>query len=230
MASKQRILVMRHPETVANTEHFLSGRKDVELTPHGEEQLMQAVEAIVAWRPDRVWSSPLSRCQAIGREAAFRLGVPFEVHMNLQELEFGSVQDMKFADVAKSGYPFPWHLDEDGRSLPAPGAESFEHLRARAKDFLEELRPLEGRTACVTHGGFTRGLLGAVFDTPLDTFWNVSISNVTSQVLTCDGRTFRLAALGLAPQEVITRSMNPELLGNDTTQTISGVIEHEDRN
>ncbi|MDD5800681.1 MAG: histidine phosphatase family protein [Coriobacteriales bacterium] len=229
-ATNHRILVMRHPETVANTGRFLSGRKDVELTPAGERQLMQAVDAIVAWRPDRVWSSPLSRCQAIGREAAFRLGVPFEVHMNLQELEFGSVQDVPFDEVARMGYPFPWHIDAQGHSMPAPGAESFEHLRVRAKAFLEELRPLTGRTACVTHGGFTRGLLGAVFDTPLDTFWNISISNVSSQVLTCDGTTFRLAALGLAPQEVITRSMNPSLLGNDTTQSISGVIQHENRN
>ena len=79
--TKHRILVMRHPETVANTERFLSGRKDVELTSAGERQLMQAIEAVVAWKPDRVWSSPLLRCQAIAKEAAFRLGVPFEVHM-----------------------------------------------------------------------------------------------------------------------------------------------------
>ena len=219
--TKHRILVMRHPETVANTEKFLSGRKDVELTPAGERQLMQAIEAVVAWRPDRVWSSPLLRCQAIGKEAAFRLGVPFEVHTNLQEIEFGSVQDVKFAEVAAMGYPFPWRIDQNGHSVAAPGAEDFEHLRVRAKALLEELRPLEGRTACVTHGGFTRGLLGAVFDTPLDTFWNISISNVSSQVLTCDGQTFRLAALGLAPQEVVARSEHPEYLGNDTTQSIS---------
>ena len=82
----------------------------------------------------------------------------------------------------------------------------------------------------MTHGGLTRGLLGAVFDTPLETFWNVSNTNVSSQVLTCDGTTFRLAALGLAPREVVARAKDPSLMGNDTTQTISGVIEHEDRN
>lgn len=219
-----RILVMRHPETVANIEHFLSGRQDVDLTPHGEEQLRSAIEAVVAWRPDRIWSSPMSRCQAIGREAAYRLGVPFEVHENLVELEFGSVQGVPFSEVAKMGYPFPWRLDESGHSVAAPGAEDFEHLRARAKALLDELRPLSGRTACITHGGFTRGLLGAIFDTPFQTFWNVSLSNVSSQVLTCDGETFRINALGLAPEEVVARAQHPEYLGNDTTQTISGVV------
>lgn len=224
-----RILVMRHPETVANVRHFLSGREDVDLTPRGEEQLRRAIDAIVAWRPDRVWCSPMSRCQAIGREAAFRLGVPFVVHETMVEIDFGSVANAPFDKVAAMGYPFPWRLDASGHSVAAPGAEDFEHLRARGKALLEELRPLSGRTACVTHGGFTRGLLGAVFDTPLDTFWNVSLTNVSSQVLTCDGETFRINALGLAPEEVIARSEHPEYLGDDTTQTISGVVAHEDR-
>lgn len=219
-----RILVMRHPETEANVGHYLSGRKDVDLTQRGERQLKAAIEAVVAWRPDRVWSSPMSRCQAIGREAAFELGVPFEVHPNLVEIEFGSVQGVRFDEVARMGYPFPWRLDESGHSVAAPGAEDFEHLRLRAKALLDELRPLSGRTACITHGGFTRGLLGAVFDTPFETFWNVSLSNVSSQVLTCDGETFRINALGLAPEEVVARARHPEYLGNDTTQTISGVV------
>ena len=221
---------MRHPETVANTRRFLSGREDVELTERGERERLEAIEAVCAWGPDRVWSSPLSRCTTIAEAAAERLHVPFEVHENLVELEFGSVQNVPYDEVAELGYPFPWHLDERGRSIAAPGAEDFEHLRARAKALLAELLPLEGRTACVTHGGLTRGLLGAVFDTPLETFWNVSISNVSSQVLTCDGTTFRLAALGLAPREVVARAKDPSLMGNDTTQTISGVLEHEDRN
>ena len=32
----QRVLFMRHPETVSNTQHFFSGRLDVPLTEHGE--------------------------------------------------------------------------------------------------------------------------------------------------------------------------------------------------
>ena len=191
MSDRQRILVMRHPQTVANIDHVLSGRSDVDLTEEGVRQLFRAAQAVTAWRPDRIWVSPLSRCKAIGEEAANALGIPCEVHPNLAEIEFGPVQGMTAGELRRHGYDFPWRLDE--------------------------LRPLEGRTACVTHCGFTRGLLAAVMGTPLTTFWNVRLPNVSSQVLTCDGQTFTLAGLALAPEEVVRRTEHPELLGIDTT-------------
>ena len=184
--------------------------------------MFRAIDALVAWAPDRIWTSPLSRCRAIGEEAAARLGVPCEVHDNLHEIEFGSVQGLTVAQVRERGYDFPWALDAEGASVPAPGAESFEELVSRGAALLDELRPLEGRTACVTHGGFTRALLGAVFGTPLSTFWNVCLPNVSSQVLTCDGDAFSLAALALAPEEVVRRAKSPELIGTDTTKDIAG--------
>ena len=219
---RQRILVMRHPQTTANVGHLLSGTEDVDLTGEGERQMFRAIDALVAWAPDRIWTSPLSRCRAIGEEAAARLGVPCEVHDNLHEIEFGSVQGLTVAEVRERGFDFPWALDAEGRSVPAPGAESFEELVSRGCALLDELRPLEGRTACVTHGGFTRALLGAVFGTPLSTFWNVCLPNVSSQVLTCDGDAFSLAALALAPEEVVRRAKSPELIGTDTTKDIAG--------
>ena len=44
---------MRHPETVANTRRFLSGREDVELTERGERERLEAIEAVCA-NPDYV--------------------------------------------------------------------------------------------------------------------------------------------------------------------------------
>lgn len=217
MSERQRILVMRHPQTVANIDHVLSGRSDVDLTDEGVRQLFRAVRAVTAWRPDRIWVSPLSRCKAIGEEAAYALGIPCEVHPNLAEIEFGPVQGLTAAELRERGYDFPWRLDAAGRSVCPAGAESFEELIARAGRLLDELRPLEGRTACISHGGFTRSLLAAVFRTPLSTFWNVRLPNVSSQVLTCDGRDFTLAGLALAPEEVTRRVEYPELLGQDTT-------------
>ena len=217
MSDRQRILVMRHPQTVANIDHVLSGRSDVDLTEEGVRQLFRAAQAVTAWRPDRIWVSPLSRCKAIGEEAANALGIPCEVHPNLAEIEFGPVQGMTAGELRRHGYAFPWRLDERGHSVCPEGSESFEELIARAGRLLDERRPLEGRTACVTHGGFTRGLLAAVMGTPLTTFWNVRLPNVSSQVLTCDGQTFTLAGLALAPEEVVRRTEHPALLGIDTT-------------
>ena len=36
-APAHTILLMRHPQTPANTEHFFSGRLDIDITPAGEK-------------------------------------------------------------------------------------------------------------------------------------------------------------------------------------------------
>ena len=215
MPAKHRILIMRHPETVANIEHYLSGRSNVDLTDKGVRQMYRAIDALVAWKPDRIWTSPLSRCRAIAEEAAHYLGIECRVVQNLQEIEFGSAQNLTLSDLLERGYDFPWKFDEEGRSLPAPGAESFESLMARGAAVLDELRPLEGRAACVTHGGLSRALIGSALHVPVNSFWNLRLPNVSSQVLTCDGQTFTLCALALAPEEVMGRMAHPELAGTD---------------
>lgn len=206
---RQRVLFMRHPETVSNTQHFFSGRLDVPLTPHGEQQRTRAVEALVAFAPERVFCSPLSRARGLAEEAAARLGVPCEPLDDLIEIDFGPLEGVTVADAMGSGATFPWPIDDEGVSHPPAGAESFEHVRERCRRVLDGLRPLTGRTACVTHGGFLRMLLAAVYDIPLTRFWDQHVLNVSSHYLTCDGRTFALGGFNLSPEEVVAHATTP---------------------
>ena len=111
-AQVHRILFMRHPESVANTQRFFSGRRDVELTEHGVEQRDHAVRALVAFHPDRIWTSPLSRCKDMAQMAASELGIPCEVKDDLAEMDFGILESKRFADAEEIlkpyGLTFPW--------------------------------------------------------------------------------------------------------------------------
>lgn len=205
----QRVLFMRHPETVSNTQHFFSGRLDVPLTPHGELQRDRAVEALVAFSPDRVFTSPLSRARGLAEMAAEHLGVPCTPLDDLIEIDFGPLEGMDVGRAMNEGLGFPWPVDDDGTSHPPAGAESFEGLRERCLRVLDLLRPLEGRTACVTHGGYLRMLLAAVYDIPLTRFWDQHVLNVSSHYLTCDGRTFALGGFNLSPEEVVQHATTP---------------------
>lgn len=206
---RQRVLFMRHPETVSNTQHFFSGRLDVPLTPHGERQRERAVEALVAFRPDRIFTSPLSRARGLAEMAAERLGVACEPLDDLLEIDFGPLEGMDVERAMNEGLGFPWPIGDDGVSHPPAGAESFESLWTRCKGVLERLRPLEGRTACVTHGGYLRMLLAAVYDVPLTRFWDQHVLNVSSHFFTCDGSTFALGGYNLSPEEVVAHATTP---------------------
>ena len=74
MAEYGRVLFMRHPRTVFNDTGLLSGHIDVELSEEGRAQARRAADALAAWQPDRILSSPLGRCRAIADAAASALG------------------------------------------------------------------------------------------------------------------------------------------------------------
>ena len=204
-----RVLLMRHPETVANTEHFFSGRTDVALSPAGLSQRERGVEALVAFAPERIFCSPLSRAREMAQMAAGRLGVPCESWDELLEVDFGPLECLPSRAVRDRGIDFPWPLGLDGTSMTPEGAESLEHLRARARAAYERLVPLTGKTACVTHGGFLRMFQAVAYDVPLTRFWDVHILNAASLFYTSDGRDLALGGFNLSPEEVIELSTTP---------------------
>lgn len=206
---KQRVLFMRHPETVSNVEHFFSGRMDVALTENGRKQAERGIEALVAFAPDRIFTSPLSRARDMAEEAARRLGVTCTPLDDLLEIDFGPLEGLSSAHAVEDGLSFPWPIDEAGRSCPPAGAESFEEVIARCKAVLDLLMPLEGKTALVTHGGYQRFLMAALYDIPFRRLWDMHILNVSSLFLTCDGERLCMGGFNLAPEEVISHSTQP---------------------
>ena len=200
-----RVLLTRHPETVSNVKRFYSGRLDVGLTPEGEAQAKRAAHAIAAWKPERIFTSPLSRCRAVADAAAAELGIEAVVDERLVEIEFGAVEGLAVGKLAEHGFTFPWPL-VDGVSQPAEGAESFEELIVRARSFVDWVATLPGKTSCVSHGGLTRAFFAAVYDIPVERFWNRTIVNVSSQVFVSDGKRLSLQSAGLTPEELLARA------------------------
>lgn len=219
MAELGRILFMRHPETVGNVRHFYSGRRDVGLSPEGERQRDRAIEALVAWAPDRILTSPLSRCRCIAEGAAARLGIEAKVDERLVEVEFGALEGVSLVEAHERGIAFPWPLDEDGRSVPMEGGEPLEDLIGRARSFVEWAKLQPGKTACVTHGGLTRAIYGAVYREPLDAFWNHIVPNVSSQVFVSDGERVQLQSAGLTPEELLARASSGFVPGDSVNVT-----------
>lgn len=205
MGEYGRVLFMRHPRTVFNDTGLLSGHIDVELSDAGVSQARRAAAALAAWQPDRILCSPLRRCRAIADEAAAALGQDVIVDERLIELDFGPLEGVEKAALEQQGLSFPWQI-VDGHSVAAPGAETFEQLIERAGHFVDYVATLPGKTACVTHGGFSRAVFAAVYHEPVELFWNRVIPNVSSQVFVSNGRRLALQTAGLTPEELHRRA------------------------
>lgn len=205
MAEFGRVLFMRHPRTVFNDTGLLSGHIDVGLSEAGVSQAHRAAAAVAAWRPDRILCSPLKRCRAIADEAAEALGQDVIVDERLIELDFGPLEGIAKAELERQGYSFPWSI-VDGHSVAPDGAETFESLIERAGGFVDYVATLPGKTACITHGGFSRAVFAAVYHEPVELFWDRVVPNVSSQVFVSNGTRLALQTAGLTPEELHRRA------------------------
>lgn len=195
------LLLTRHPETVANLQRRFVGQVEVPLSGNGEQQRRRAVDGIVAWRPERIISSPMERCLGIAQPAADRLGIEVEVHPHLIEMNFGAIENLTAREVIDHGLCFPWGDTRD--RWPVDGAESMEAFMARTALEARTLSSLSGRVSVVSHGGAIRGLLSAWIGIEEEHFWQLSVPNVSSCMLEfdADGNAY-LTALGLDPEQV----------------------------
>lgn len=83
--TRGRVLVVRHGETDWSLSLQHTGRTDVPLTPHGEEQAAALRPRLAAWHPALVLSSPLERA----RRTAELAGLEPEIDDGLLEWDYG---------------------------------------------------------------------------------------------------------------------------------------------
>ena len=212
MSIVHRVLFIRHGETEANIGGYFSGQTNSDLTELGKEMTHHAAAAVVGFRPDRVFVSPILRCQAIAKEAAKSLDIEPVTLDVLGEMDFGEMEGKPIAYLKHFGIRFPWPRNDEGLSQPCPGGETFEHAYGRAAEILDMVRNGTGRTVCITHGGIMRCILGVHLGIPYERIWDIRLVNVSSMLLTCTdmGRVW-IEGIGFNPEEVIERTSQPSM-------------------
>ncbi|NTU88813.1 MAG: histidine phosphatase family protein [Actinobacteria bacterium] len=196
-----RILLMRHPETLANAQHRYLGQANVPLTEEGIAQCERAVRGLIAWKPDRIITSPLDRCLAIARPAAENIACPLEIDERIIEMNFGILEGLTADEAESNNLSFPW--GETSRNWPVAGAESLEDFLMRCAIAGQAYSMLPGRTAIVAHGGSIRGVLAHWLLLSPERFWQLSIKNVSSCIFSADaeGNAF-LEKFGIQPESL----------------------------
>lgn len=172
--SETRILLVRHPETVANVDGRFVGRGDVPFTALGTRQLRRIPAKIAAFRPDVVLSSPLRRARVLAERAAHSAGVDLKIDDRLMELDFGAAEGMTFEEIAAAGMVFDYR---NFHAPVAPGGESRAQIQARAAAVCNQLVATPGRYAVVTHGGVFRASLVHLLGLESTDVWAFSVRN-----------------------------------------------------
>ena len=172
-----KILLVRHGHVEGIWPARFRGREDLPLTKRGNAEALAVARRIASkWQPERVYTSPLSRCVATGAAIAQACGIEVKSIEQLNDIDYGtwrmrSHQEMAVAEPALSTAWFNTpHL------MRFPGGDSLQDLVARSADAVRlalESHP-DGTVVLVSHDSVNRALLLQLADLPLSSYWRLA--------------------------------------------------------
>ena len=159
-----RLYIVRHGESVSNSEKRWTGWQDVALTERGilEARAVRPLLAGISF--DRVFTSDLQRAFKTAEEAL--PNVPYEKTALLREMDLGSITGLLYSEVSESTKAV---IKTSG--YKALGGESREEFCERIASFMTMLESLDCENVAVfAHGGVLRTVLDLIigFKLPRD--------------------------------------------------------------
>jgi probable phosphoglycerate mutase len=156
------IYLVRHGQTEFNRDGRVQGKVDSPLTELGRAQARavgQRLAAIAAADPGewRIETSPLGRARQTAEIIAEAMALPAPViEPRLIEVSYGDMESLTRAQVDARWPEFAGVIGIFGR---APGGETLEAVLARARSWLDDIDPADGRRRiAVSHASAGRAV------------------------------------------------------------------------
>ena len=191
-----RFIVVRHGQTVWNTETRIQGQTDSDLTAEGIAQAEAIGRRLARERFDAIVASDLGRAMRTAQIIAAHCKLEVVPEPRLRERSFGQGEGLTYAEV-DARWPGVFsraaHSDPDA-AIPGGETRRRFHERIHAA-FLALAKAHAGRRAvAVTHGGVLAVLYRIVHDIPIAHAHKVAISNASYNAVAFEGDAWRLEA------------------------------------
>jgi probable phosphoglycerate mutase len=141
-----QLYLIRHGETEWSISGQHTGRTDIPLTTHGEEEARTLAPLLREVDFARVLTSPRRRARRTCELAG--LGSVSKVEPDLAEWDYGEYEGQRTVDV-REGRP-DWNVFRDG----CPGGETPAQVSDRADRLIARLLAVGGNIALFSHGQF----------------------------------------------------------------------------
>ena len=147
-----RLILVRHGESEGNAAGVLQGRLEYGLSALGKRQAGLTARRLADSGADRVISSPLGRATETAAPIAEALALQLTLDPALAEYDIGDAGGLTPTQL-RERFPEILNARAVGQRFQYPGEEGREVFHARLHSALEHLRPVEGTTIAVAHGG-----------------------------------------------------------------------------
>lgn len=172
-----KILLVRHGHVEGITPERFRGRADLPLTGRGAAEAQAVARRIAcAWRPIKVYTSPMKRCIDTGDAIAEACGAESEVMDELNDIDYGAWQFRSYEEVEKTDPQLFDAWFATPHLVRFPNGESLQDMVARTADALRLVldRHGEDMVVLVSHTSVNRALLVQLVDQPLSAYWRLA--------------------------------------------------------
>lgn len=177
-----KLYIIRHGQTMWNTQRRLQGWKNSDLTEKGisdAENLAKSLEAIDF---DYIYSS--SQKRAIDTANIIKNDRKIDIIQleGLKEIGFGKWEGMEMQDLQnKYKEEFHTYLNRPHLYKPVEGAESFKEIYRRVQSALETILKNKGdNILIVSHGVTIKVLTSIIKEIPLEEIYKIQINRGTA--------------------------------------------------
>jgi broad specificity phosphatase PhoE len=171
-----KILLIRHGHVEGIRPERFRGRADLPLTGRGVAEAQAVAQRVVfAWRPIKIYTSPMRRCIETGAAIAKACGIETEVLADLNDIDYGAWQSRSYEEVSKADPELHAAWFATPHLMRFPNGESLQDLVARSADALRFVlnRHVDGTVVLVGHDSVNRALLLQLLDQPLSAYWRL---------------------------------------------------------
>lgn len=180
-----RIFLIRHGETLWNTQMKFQGHMDIPLSENGKEQARALAGRLSAQKISAIYSSDLGRAVETARQIADPRGLQVITRPGLREMHFGEWEGLTFKEIRQRYGDLLKQWWANPMDMAVPGGEGLSSLAPRVAHALREIveKHMGEQVAVVCHGGPIRCLVATVLNMDLNKYWKIRQDNAALSIL-----------------------------------------------
>ncbi len=184
-----RVYLLRHGQTVWNSEGRAQGQMDSELSLLGRAHAARLARVLAGVPLRAVYSSPLIRAFDTAQAVAAPHGLSVVTDGDLREIGLGAWEGLTSAQITDRFGDMIARRRRDPLGVVSPGGESLFQVQGRV---MGALRTILGwhhaaTIAVVAHGAVNKIVLLSALGAPLDSFWRLRQDNGAINIVELDG-------------------------------------------
>lgn len=170
----QKVVLVRHGQTVHNRLGLIQGRTDTPLNEEGEAQARRLAVELAGVDFDTVYSSPLQRALCTARLTMKGRSIPITTDDRLVEIDQGDWTLKNTRELFNAEQRYRTWVANPTLAGP-PNGETIFDVAKRAKSFAEDMQG--NSILVVAHGGLIAILRAVIESKPLEKAWELLTRN-----------------------------------------------------